>query len=131
MRKLIVSVAVVVVAVALLAAVRAEAAPPPPSGFTTGWAVVNLNGSLARGRGAVSSTQLGVDGQYAVTFNRDVSQCAYVASGGEATASAPDDAVVVTVAPGEGNPITVFVQEDDAILGADSYSSGFHLIVTC
>jgi hypothetical protein len=126
MRKLLVAAAVATLVV-LLAAFPA-AAPPA---FTTGWAVVNVDGSLARGSGAVSSTQLGVDGQYTVTFNRNVSGCAYVANGGEATAIAPDDAVVFTVAPGEGNPNAVFVQEWDGVLGVDSYSSGFHLIVTC
>jgi hypothetical protein len=93
--------------------------------------VVDVNGNLVRGSGAISSAQLGVDGQYTVTFNRNVSECAYVASGGEAEAIAPDNAVVFTVAPGEGNANTVFVQEYDAILGQDSYSSGFHLAVFC
>ena len=94
-------------------------------------AVVNVDGSLARGRGAVSSSQLGVDGQYEVVFNRDVSNCAYVASGGEATTLPPDDAVVFTVAPRDGNVNAVFVQEWDGVLGRDSYSSGFHLVVVC
>jgi hypothetical protein len=94
-------------------------------------AVVNVDGSLARGRGAVSSSQLGVDGQYEVVFNRDVSNCAYVVSGGEATTLPPDDAVVFTVAPRDGNPNAVFVQEWDGVLGRDSYSSGFHLMVVC
>jgi hypothetical protein len=126
MRKLI----VVAVAAALVVLLASFPAAAPPA-FTTGWAVVRVDGSLARGSGATSSTQLGVDGQYTVTFNRNVAGCAYVASGGEATAIAPDDAVVFTVAPAEGSPNAVFVQEYDAILGADSYSSGFHLIVTC
>jgi hypothetical protein len=94
------------------------------------WAVVNLDGSLARGS-AASSSALGVDGQYQVVFGRDVSNCAYVASGGEATALSPDDAVVFTVAPRESNTSAVFVQEWDGVLARDSYSSGFHLIVAC
>jgi hypothetical protein len=113
---------------------NAAAKPPPTTatgGFTTGWAVVNLDGSLARGSGAVGSAQNGVDGQYVVTFNRDVSRCAYVASGGEATAIAPDNAVVFTVAPAEGQANGVFVQQYDAVLAQDSYSSGFHLVVHC
>jgi hypothetical protein len=95
------------------------------------WAVVNLDGSLARGSGAVSSSQLGVDGQYEVVFSKNVANCAYVASGGEATTNSPDDAVVFTVAPRDSNPNAVFVQEWDGVLGVDSYSSGFHLVVTC
>ncbi len=86
---------------------------------------------IARGRGAVSSAQLGVDGQYEVVFDHDVSACAYVASGGEATPIGPDDAVVFTVAPRGGNVNAVFVQEWDGVLARDSYSSGFHLIVIC
>jgi hypothetical protein len=108
---------------------NARSGSPKVAGFMS--AVVNLDGSLARGYGAVSSVALGVDGQYDVTFNRDVSTCAYVANGGEATATSPDDAVVFTVAPREGNTRAVFVQEWDGVLGYDSYSSGFHLIVVC
>jgi hypothetical protein len=115
----------------VLATVHADAAAPRPTGFATGWAVVRLDGSLARGSGATSSAQNGVDGQYVVSFNRNVSGCAYVASGGEATALGPDDAVVFTVAPAAGNPAGVFVQEWDGVLGRDSYSSGFHLVVAC
>lgn len=120
--------AVAAVLLVVLVTVHADAAAPK---FTTGWAVVNLDGSLARGSGATSSTQNGVDGQYVVVFNRDVSGCAYVASGGEATAVGPDDAVVFTVAPAAGNANGVFVQEWDGVLARDSYSSGFHLVVVC
>ena len=94
-------------------------------------AVVHVDGTLARGRGTVSSAALGVDGQYEVIFDRDVSACTYVASGGEATTVGPDDAVVFTVAPRDSNANGVFVQEWDGVLGYDSYSSGFHLIVVC
>ena len=130
MRRTLIAVATTLVALAgLLIAVQAPASAPPAQ--TTLWAVVNLDGSLARGSGAVSSAQLGVDGQYQVVFNRNVATCAYAATGGEATATAPDDAIVLTVAPREGNTSAVFVQEYDAILGFDSYSSGFHLHVLC
>jgi hypothetical protein len=129
MRKLVVSAVVAVAVVALLATFRAEAAPPKP--FTVGWAVVNVDGDLARGSGAVSSAQLGVDGEYEVVFNRDVTACAYVAAGGEATSFPADDAITVGAAAREGNPNAVYLIEYDAILNADSYSSGFHLIVTC
>jgi hypothetical protein len=43
------------------------------------WAVVDVFGNLTRGSHAVSSTQMGVGG-YRVTFDQDVSNCAYVAS---------------------------------------------------
>jgi hypothetical protein len=132
MRKLIVSAVAVVVAVALLATFQAEAAPPPPSAFKVGWAVVNVDGTLARGSGAVSSVAVGTDGVYFVTFNRDVRACAYVGAGGEPGNFPPDDAITIGASASDrGNPNEVSVIEYDAILGADSYSSGFHLIVTC
>jgi hypothetical protein len=110
----------------------AHAAAPRPSGFTTGWAVVGVDGTLARGSGAVTARQLGTDGYYVVGFNRDVSQCAYVASGGTARAQdILDDAVVFTVAPSATSPSEVAVLEYDTILARDSYSSGFHLVVAC
>jgi hypothetical protein len=132
MRKLIVSAVAAVAVVALLATFQAEAAPPPPSAFKVGWAVVNVDGSLARGSGAVASEAVGTDGVYFVRFNRDVSQCAYVGAGGEATTFPPDDSIIIGASASDrGNPNEVSVIEYDAILGADSYSSGFHLIVTC
>ena len=103
----------------------------PRSTTATLAAVVTVDGFLARGRGAVSSAQLGVDGQYEVVFDRDVSSCTYVATGGESTTFPPDDAVVFTVGAREGNSNAVFVQEWDGVLGFDSYSSGFHLVVVC
>jgi hypothetical protein len=103
----------------------------PPVRPTVLTAVVNVDGTLARGSGAVSSAALGVDGQYEVIFDRDVSQCAYVATAGEATIFPADDAITLGVSPREGNVNGVFLAEFDALLGRDSYSSGFHLIVAC
>ncbi len=97
-------------------------------------AVVNVDGTLARGSGAVSSKQIGADGTYAVEFTRDVTGCAYVATAGGALPFTPDpdDAITLGVAPyGEGGPNWVDLIEYDAILGRDSFSSGFHLIVFC
>lgn len=116
------------------AAIVAVAAPPtktPPPTILT--AVVNVDGTLARGKGALSSRQVGADGGYEISFNTDVSQCTYTASGGEARSDTPgpDDAVVFTVAPRAGAVNAVYVLEWDGILGYDSYSSGFHLIVVC
>jgi hypothetical protein len=112
----------------VLAAPSFSAAPVRPTVLT---AVVNVDGTLARGSGAVSSEALGVDGQYRVTFNRDVSQCAYVGAGGEASAFPADDAITIGASPSDASVNAVFVQESAAILGYDSYSSGFHLIVAC
>ena len=122
-----VAIAAAAVAVAVPAAAGQHAAPTVLS------AVVNADGTLARGIGAVSSQQTGVDGEYRVTFTRDVSGCAYVAGAGEAAAfsSGPDDAITLSAAPDNSSTATVFILEYDAILARDSYSSGFHLIVVC
>ncbi len=120
-----------VVTVGLLAAVVGTAAAQRTTSGATSWAVVNTDGSLARGAGAVASAQTGTQAFYLVTFNKDVSQCAYTASGGTAASTDVDDnAVVFTVNPAT-NPDQVLVEEYDAILGFDSFSSGFHLIVAC
>jgi Collagen triple helix repeat (20 copies) len=52
--------------------------PPGPAADLV-WAVVDVFGNLTRGSHALSSTQPGV-GVYRVTFDQDVSHCAYVAS---------------------------------------------------
>lgn len=126
------ALALIIAALAALALnAGASAAGRPQATATALWAVVNTDGTLARGSGAVSSSQLGTDGYYTVTFNRDVSACAYTATGGAASASdVLDDAVIFTAQPAT-NPAGVLVLEYDAILGADSYSSGFHLVIAC
>jgi hypothetical protein len=60
-----------------------------------------------------------------------VSGCAYQVTAGEATPVPPDDAITMSVAPRAGNTAAVFVQEYDVVLARDSYSSGFHLTITC
>ena len=120
--------------VALVVLTMTVAAPSfsaAPARSTVLSAVVNVDGTLARGVGVVSSTSLGVDGQYVVTFNRNVSQCTYVGAGGEANAFPADDAITIGASPSDSDSNAVFITEYDAILGYDSYSSGFHLIVVC
>lgn len=112
----------------LVSAPAVLAAPPWPAPL---WAVVRVDGSLARGGGAVSSAQFGALGYYQVVFNRDVTGCAYVVTAGEATALGPDDAITFSVAPREGVANGVAILEYDTILAQDSYSSGFHLVVVC
>jgi hypothetical protein len=52
---------------------------PPGPAADFAWAVVDVFGNLTRGSHALSSTQPGV-GVYRVTFDQDVSDCAYLAS---------------------------------------------------
>jgi hypothetical protein len=59
---------------------------------TAQWAVVDPGGALARNKGAASSQKLGT-GDYLVTFNQDITGCAYVASiGGPTTQNNPGPA---------------------------------------
>jgi hypothetical protein len=54
--------------------------PPGPAADLV-WAVVDVLGQLTRGSHAVSSTYVGLGGGfYQVTFDQDVSDCAYVAT---------------------------------------------------
>jgi hypothetical protein len=55
----------------------------PGQNATALWAVVNANGTIARGSGTVSATNLGT-GVYQVVFNRDITNCAFVGSLGDA-----------------------------------------------
>src|SRR5215216_7558865 len=48
------------------------------------WAVINANGTIARSFGVTSIQKVaGFAGTYVVTFNRNVSNCAYIASLGD------------------------------------------------
>jgi hypothetical protein len=92
--------------------------------------------TLVRGNGVTDAVWIGTDGFYHVTFNRDVSSCAYTATAGVPYwNSVNDDGVILNVAPasdGSGPlPDAVTVQEYDAVLGRDNGSTGFHLIVEC
>lgn len=92
------------------------------------WAVVNTNGSLARGSGVTASTRP-VPAQYTVTFNRDVSKCAYIAVAGNATSGANPPNNFAAVTPGVSNVNAVFVEMRDHE-GFDDDAS-FHLAVFC
>ena len=106
--------------------------PAPPGadmtlGMTILSAVVNSDGTIARGAGATAASQL-AKGEYEVDFDRDVSGCAYISTAGSATAGAiaygQSD-----VAPRNGNANGVYVET----LASDGtyYSIAFHLIVFC
>jgi hypothetical protein len=93
------------------------------------WAVVNSDGTLARGAGVVGVEKLaGAAGRYAITFDRNVTECAYVAVPGQPTGGSVF-ARQATTAPRDGEPNAAFVRiEDNAGASADS---SFHLIVSC
>jgi hypothetical protein len=92
------------------------------------FAVVNANGTLARGFRAVSSQRFAV-GRYAVIFNRNVRRCAYVATmglSGSVGFSPPGQISVVGLV---SNANGVFIAVSNSA-GADA-DLGFHLAVHC
>jgi hypothetical protein len=92
----------------------------------TMYAVVNANGTLARGRKAVSATRLGA-GAYEVVFRKDVRKSAYLATiglSGSAGSSLPGE---ITVVGRSGNDRGVFVTTHSS--GGASADLGFHLAV--
>ncbi len=92
------------------------------------WAVVNPDLTLARGSGVVSVTKQD-EGESAVVFDRDVSQCAYTGNVGYAgdVGSPPDGAV--TVVGLNDNPNGVYVSTYNQA-GVET-DSGYHLVITC
>ena len=98
------------------------------------WAVVRRDGTLARGKGALSATQFGVDsGTYGVRFDRDVTRCVYTATIGlsavqdSPTGTSPPGEI--TVAPLEGAPNGVFVSTHNST--GTTESRAFHLALNC
>jgi hypothetical protein len=85
------------------------------------WAVINADGSLARGSGATSSTDLGT-GTYQVLFNRDVTACSY-----QATRS--DVQGLILAQPRNHHPNGVYVGVYTPTNAPTS--SGFNLAVFC
>jgi hypothetical protein len=121
--------------------------PTGPSGndgadATALWAVVNTDGTMARGSHVTSTQKLepqfitaGVgptalgDGAYEVIFDRDVSACAYVATIGSSGVSDTLLRGGVSVASRFANVNGVFVQTyNDVAADADRH---FHVAVFC
>lgn len=99
------------------------------------WAVVNNDGTLERSSDGVTSVEI-LDGavpagDYAVVFDRDISQCAYQATvgrpGAANSASAIGFARVANWLDNPTNGVIVFATDQNGA-GADR---GFHLLVTC
>jgi len=91
------------------------------------WATINTDGTLARGAGVASSQNLGA-GSYEVIFNRDITQCAYIATLGNPGAGNPAGGFIGT-ALRVGTTNGVFVETSDT---ADvTVDRSFHLQVSC
>jgi hypothetical protein len=120
-------------AVTAMLATNGSAAPARPAAVLS--AVVGINGNLVSGNGAVSARQLGADGWYLVTFDRDVSHCAFVGGAGDYPGdqyAGPATGVTIGIGPSDTGDVTsLSVGQYDTVLGRESFSSPFHLIVAC
>jgi len=92
------------------------------------WAVVNSNGSLARGAGVSTSSQPFGTGTYQVNFNRDVTQCAYTATLGNPGDGNPPRGFII-VAARAGEPSGIYLETRNLLDALENRS--FHLDVSC
>jgi len=98
------------------------------------WAVVDGDGMLERSSDGVASAELLEflpTGDYAVVFDRDISNCAYQATAGRPGVSVGPQPGYAQVANWEDDPahaVIVFTKDLD---GAGTETRGFHLLVTC
>ena len=91
------------------------------------FAQVAANGTVDNSSGGVSATRLGA-GQYAVDFDRDVSECAFQATIGPSGAGSALGSI--NVADRAVSVEAVFVGTHDALTGALA-DRPFHLVVVC
>jgi hypothetical protein len=110
---------------ALASLVPATVAGMPPTAQAF-FAVVNSNGTLARGFQAVSATRL-VTGAYQVLFSHDITGSAYVGTIGLTGTSGSSPSGEIAVVGRAGAPNGVFVQTFDSAGNAADRS--FHLAV--
>lgn len=97
------------------------------AGVKREFAVVNSNGTLARGALAASSIRV-LTGVYHVTFKNDVRECAYVATVGTSVPNADQGGGSPRTFNTGGNGHTIEVrigQQGEAV------DRGFHLVIVC
>jgi hypothetical protein len=92
------------------------------------WAVVNSDGTLARGRGALDANLLAT-GDYEVLFDRGVTKCVYTGTIGLSGSFGEEAPGQITVAGRIDTTNGVYITTDDST-GA-SANRGFHLVVNC
>src|SRR5215217_8071299 len=93
------------------------------------WAVINANGTTARGFGVTSSEKLSAigAGKYKVTFNRNVSSCAYIPSLGDGDGVLGLGQVSATRITDDANSVVVGTYGSSEVPG----DRAFHLAVFC
>jgi hypothetical protein len=114
-------------------AIKEATLGPVPSAFLAGgasrFAVVNAGGQAVRGRD-VSSAARTSQGRYQVIFNGDVRNCAYFATVGDESASAPPQNTQISVGSLGSNVNGVAVRTENGTNGTE-LDRPFHLIVMC
>jgi hypothetical protein len=93
------------------------------------FAVVNANGQAVRGRD-ISSAARTSEGRYQVIFNGNVRNCAYFATIGDASASAPPSHSEISVSSLGSNVNGVAIRTQNGGNG-NQLNRSFHLIVMC
>ena len=93
------------------------------------WAVVEADGTLQRGHGAVSASQPEGAGTYAVVFNRNIRKCAFLATLGSSGHSGLPPFGQIGVAGRNGNRRAVFVTTLDS--SGTLTNASFHVQVSC
>jgi hypothetical protein len=106
---------------------------PVPSAFLAAgasrFAVVNAGGQAVRGRD-VSSAARTSEGRYQVIFSGDVRNCAYYATVGDESASAPPQNGQISVSSLASNVNGVAVRTENGTNGTE-LDRPFHLVVMC
>jgi xanthine dehydrogenase molybdopterin-binding subunit B len=92
------------------------------------WAVVNRNGTLARGQGALDANAFG-GGTYEVLFDRNVRRCAYTATIGLSGAEGTEEPGEITVVGRFDARNGVFITTHDS--SGTGENRGFHLTLNC
>jgi len=92
------------------------------------WAVVNSDGTFARGKG-VTFVETSGTGNYIVHFDKNVRACTYLGTIGLSGASGTESPGFITTVGAAVDVNAVFVTTDD-IAGASALR-GFHLYVGC
>jgi hypothetical protein len=96
---------------------------------STRFAVVNANGQAVRGRD-ISSVARTSEGRYQVIFGADIRGCAYFATIGDPSASAPPQNSQIEVSSLGSNVNGVAVRTENGGNG-NELDRSFHLIVMC
>jgi hypothetical protein len=92
-------------------------------------AVINADGTIARGKGVVSVTHTAGAGSYIVFFNKDVTNCVFTATIGLSGSSGTSARGFITTVGAAAGADGVFVTTDDT--AGNPAERGFHLYVGC